>query len=124
LNNWNNYGVNTPLAGFFSTPPFGIFPVTINIRKLFAGSGFLIVSSEYDTTNIVCQFGHIYASGNWLIASMTSATPAQSRVLRRLGKVVMDGDFGELSVAFSPSRFREVARIMKPRQACNADRAA
>ena len=31
--------------------------------------------------------------------------------------VVMDGDFGELSVWFAPQVFRDVARIMRPKQA-------
>lgn len=35
------------------------------------------------------------------------------------GTPVADGDFGELSVRFAPERFREVARLMLPRQAGN-----
>jgi hypothetical protein len=37
--------------------------------------------------------------------------------LRKLGDVVSDGDSGELSVRFPPSRLRDVARILRPRQA-------
>lgn len=93
----------------------------LDIRKLFRDSGYLIVSNETDTTNIVCRRGHIYADGSYLVASMNAATPAESRALRRLGIVVMDGDFGELSVKFPLERFRDVARIMLPRQAHNSE---
>jgi hypothetical protein len=99
--------------------------MTIDIRELFEGSGFLIQSSEHDTTNLICQRGHVYADGDSLVASMNAATAVESRKLRKLAnRVVMDGSFGELSIAFSPTIFREVARIMKPRQARGADWAA
>ncbi len=91
----------------------------VDIRKLFGGSGFLVESSEHDTTNIVCARGHIYADGDRLIASLNRGTPAECRSLRGMGTVVMDGDFGELSIAFSPERFRDVARILRPKQASN-----
>jgi hypothetical protein len=91
----------------------------IDIRKMFAGSGYRIEDSAHDTTNIVCRRGSVYADGEFLVASMDAATPAESRALRKFGEPVADGDFGELSVRFPPERFREVARLMLPRQADN-----
>ena len=42
----------------------------IDLRKHFAGSGFLIVDSAHDTTNLICRYGHIYSNGEMLIASL------------------------------------------------------
>jgi hypothetical protein len=88
----------------------------LNLKLEFAGSGYLIEESDHDTTKIVCQHGHIYADGNRPVAAIDHATPAESKALRRCGTVVVDGDDGELSVRFELSRFRDVARILKPRQ--------
>lgn len=89
----------------------------IDIKRLTRGSGYAIEESDYDTTNIICYHGHIYADGDMLVAAMDSADRSQSIRLRRLGDVVADGDLGELSVRFHPSRLGDVARILKPRQA-------
>lgn len=86
------------------------------IRKLFHDSGYLIVETEHDTTNIVCRHGHIYADGDYLFAALYNGSRSQRRNLRKLGEPTMDGDFGELTVRFHPDRFRDVARLMKPRQ--------
>lgn len=91
----------------------------IDIRKMFAGSGYRIEHCAHDTTNIVCQRGSIYADGQYLVAALTAGTPAQCRSLRKAGEPIADGDFGELSVRFAPVRFREVARLMLPKQAGN-----
>jgi hypothetical protein len=88
----------------------------IDLRQRFGGSGFLIVDSPHDTTNLICLRGHIYADGPMLVAALNRGTPAELRALRKLGTPIMDGDFGELSVAFNPSVFRAVARILRPRQ--------
>jgi hypothetical protein len=88
----------------------------IDLRQRFGGSGYLIVDSPDDTTNLVCRRGHIYADGGMLVAALDGGTPAELRALRKLGTPIMDGDFGELSVAFNPSVFRAVARILRPRQ--------
>jgi len=96
----------------------------VDLHQRFRGAGFLIVDSSSDTTNLVCRHGHIYADGDKLVAALDGGTPAQRRALRKCGTVIMDGDFGELSVAFNPSVFREVARILKPRQAYRAKVAA
>lgn len=95
-----------------------------DIRRLFRGCGFMFVDPEGDTTNLLCQKGHIYLDGTALVASMDAATAAESRSLRKLGRVVADGDFGELSVAFPIEKFRDVARIMKPKQAILHQKAA
>lgn len=86
------------------------------IKKLCRGTGYLIEESDYDTTNILCRHGHIYADGNHLIAALDAATTGQSRALRKLGEVVADGDCGELSVKIPPTLFRDVCRILRPRQ--------
>jgi hypothetical protein len=91
----------------------------IDIRKMCAGSGYLIEESAHDTSNIICRRGSIYADGEFLVASMDAATSVESRTLRKYGEPVADGDFGELSVRFAPERFREVARLMLPKQAGN-----
>lgn len=87
------------------------------LAQLFPGSGYLIQESEYDTTNLVCRYGHIYQDGDSLCASLDGGTPDQVRKLKALGEVIMDGDFGELTVRFPLSRLREAARVLKPRQA-------
>jgi hypothetical protein len=97
---------------------------TIDLRKQFQGSGYLIVDSDSDTTNMVCKSGHVYADGGRLVAAMDCATPAERRALCRLGTIIMDGDFGELSIAFNPSVFRDVARILRPRQSRRVNSAA
>jgi hypothetical protein len=89
----------------------------IDLHKKFRGCGYLIVDSPDDTTNLVCRRGHIYADGDQLVAALDRGNVAECRALRKLGAVIMDGDDGELSVAFDPSAFRQVARILKPRQA-------
>lgn len=86
------------------------------IRRLAKGTGWLVQESDHDTTNIVCRYGHIYADGQSLVASLDCATKSQSRQLRKLGVVVADGDFGELSVKFPPAALGAVAAILKPRQ--------
>ena len=96
----------------------------IDIHKLCRGTGYLIVESDHDTTNIVCKRGHIYADGKCLVAAIDGATKGESRKLRSIGEPVMDGDFGELSVRFHPSRLGEAARILKPRQARKSKLAA
>jgi hypothetical protein len=101
----------------------------IDIRKQFAGSGYLItdgaidVRGQYlpdgDTANIVCHRGTIYADGNSLVAALTTLDRSECRALRKLGEVIADGgdEQGyEVSVRFPVSRFRDVARIMRPRQ--------
>ena len=89
------------------------------IKKLSRGTGYLVQESEHDTTNIICRHGHIYADGGFLVASLDCATIGQSRVLRKLGTTIMDGDCGELSVKVDPSKFRDICRILKPRQSSN-----
>jgi hypothetical protein len=98
----------------------------INLHKLFSGSGYLIVDCAHDTTNIICARGTIYAEGMDLVASLDNGTPVECRMLRKHGTVVADGDFGELSVRFeyTPQRFREVARIMRPKQGRRSKAAA
>jgi hypothetical protein len=91
----------------------------IDLFKKFGRDGYLIVESPSDTTNIVCQRGHIYADGDFLVASMDHATVAESAKLRKLGTPLMDGDFGELSIKFDPKEIRNVARILKPKQRQN-----
>jgi hypothetical protein len=61
--------------------------------------------------------GHIYADGNSLIAALDGGTGAECMALRKLGTSIMNGDFGELSDRFLLHRFRDVARILKPRKA-------
>jgi hypothetical protein len=90
---------------------------TIDLKQLFRHDGFLIQESEDDTTNLVCRRGHIYSDGDDLVAALDRGTRAECMALRKLGDVLMDGDDGELSVRFNPTRFRDVARILKPRQA-------
>ena len=96
-------------------------------------SGFLIERSDDDTDNICAQFGHVYRDGRFLVASLDGwqncpgdeqESRRRARALRKLGTVIMDGDWGELSVRFASSRFREVARIIKPRQAERVRQAA
>lgn len=89
----------------------------IDIRKKFAGSGYLIHESEDDTTNIVCRHGHIYADGQYLCAALYNGTRSQILRLRKLGEPIMDGDLGELTIRFEPRQFPDVARIMLPKQA-------
>lgn len=97
----------------------------MNLRHLCRGTGYHIIHPEWDTEQIVCKRGHIYADKGMLVASIDRANPAESRTLRALASsVVADGDFGELSVAFCPSALPRVARIMKPRQAALLNRAA
>lgn len=89
----------------------------IDVKQLCKGTGYLIVESEEDTTNIICRFGHIYADGLQLCAATNPG--ADSLILRRLkalGKPIMDGDDGDLTVRFPVSRFDEVCRILRPRQ--------
>jgi hypothetical protein len=90
----------------------------MNLRKLFADMPYLIVSSSHDTTNLLCHRGHIYSDRGKLVASLDSGTHAECRQLRLLGEVVMDGDGGELSVAFqyNPATWDAVRRIMRPKQ--------
>lgn len=78
----------------------------MNIRKLFHDSGYLIVESEHDTTNIVCRRGHIYADGQHLFAAIYNGTRSERLQLRKLGEPVMDGDFGELTIRFHPDQLR------------------
>jgi hypothetical protein len=99
-------------------------PGCIDLRKHFHGSGYLIVDSENDTTNLICRRGHVYSDGQRLVAALDGGTRAECRALRKLGTVIMDGDFGELSVAFNPSVFRDVARILRPRQSRRVKSAA
>lgn len=92
----------------------------IDIRKQFAGDGFLITDSPYDTTNIQCRRGHIFSDGGSLVAALTTRDRAECRALRKLGEVIADGGDEleyELSVRFPLSSFRDVAKIMRPRQA-------
>jgi hypothetical protein len=90
----------------------------MNIKKLFAGLPYIIVSSASDTTNLICARGTIYADGDKLVAALENGTPAECRALRLLGDVVADGDFGELSVAFqyNPATWTAVRKIMRPKQ--------
>lgn len=90
--------------------------MSIDLKKKYAGAGYLIVESEEDTTNIVCRYGHIYADGDHLCASLDNGTRSQVLQLRKLGESVMDGDFGELTIRFPASQFKAVARVLKPRQ--------
>lgn len=55
---------------------------------------------------------------------MDHADRVESAKLRRMGTVVADGDFGELSVRVDKKQFRQAARLIKPRQAITANRAA
>lgn len=97
----------------------------IDLRKLFAGSGYLFVDSPGDTTNLVCRRGHIYADGkNDLVAALDGGTVAECSALQKLGVTIMDCDFGELSVRFSPTKLRDAARILHPRQVAIAKSAA
>jgi hypothetical protein len=96
----------------------------LNLKREFSGSGYVIEESDHDTTKIVCRRGHVYADGNWLVAAIDQATPAEAKALRKCGTVVADGEDGELSVRFALSRFREVARILKPQQAGLSNSAA
>lgn len=88
----------------------------LDIQKRFRGRGYLIESSESDTTNIVCRRGHVYADGGALVAAVNGATRSERLRLAKLGEIIMDGDDGELSVKFPPAAFPAVARVMKPRQ--------
>jgi hypothetical protein len=94
----------------------------LDIRTSFRG--YLIEESDHDTTNLICRFGHVYVDGGKFVASITAGTRAQTMALRKLGTVVMDGDRGELSVAFEKKAFREVAKILKPRYARRTTSAA
>lgn len=87
------------------------------LRKVTRGTGYLVVDSDEDTSNILCRHGHIYVDGEYLVASFDEATLAQSRAARKLGAAVSDGDFGELDVRFRPSMLPQMARIILPRQA-------
>jgi hypothetical protein len=93
----------------------------INIRKQFAGSGYLITDSPNDTTNVVCGRGHLYADGDSLVASLANdGTKAERRALMKLGEVVADcGDEQghEVSIRFPLSNLRAIAQILRPRQA-------
>ena len=89
----------------------------INLRKRFAGEGYMIVDSPLDTIKIVCRFGHIYSDGDSLLASLDSGSPIQARALRKLGVPVMDGSDGELTIRFPDSKIRDVTRLLKPWQA-------
>jgi hypothetical protein len=51
------------------------------------------------------------------VAAIDNGTRAECMALRKLGRVIADGDWGELSVWFPLERFRDVARILKPLQA-------
>lgn len=90
----------------------------MSFRKHFRGSGYLI--SDDDMPHVVCRHGHIYFDRG-LVASL-NGTRAQCMALRRLGEVVMDGDFGELSVRFDAAQLPDVTRIMLPRQSILAKR--
>ena len=96
----------------------------INLRKRFAGQGYMITDSPIDTIKIVCRFGHIYADGDALLASLDSGSPLQARALRKLGTPVMDGQDGELTIRFPDSKICDVTRLLKPRQAVITKRAA
>ncbi len=100
-----------------SNSPMNFIVPSADIREIAKRENYMIESHDYDTTNILCVRGHIYADGKYWVAAMDAATRAESRELRKLGEVIMDGDGGELSVKFAPARFREVANILKPRQA-------
>jgi hypothetical protein len=89
----------------------------MDLHKLFRGRGYLITESEFDTQNIECRRGHIYHDGQGLVASLDNGTRAECMALRKLGEPVADGDFGELSIRFPVTLFKDVARIMLPRQA-------
>lgn len=88
----------------------------MDFNKLFRGRGYLITESETDTQNIVCRRGHIYHDGQGMVASLDNGTRSECMALRKLGTPIMDGDYGELSVRFSSTRFKDVARILLPRQ--------
>ena len=85
------------------------------IKKLSRGSGWKITEHEYDTINLICKFGHIYQDGKFLVAAANDKSVV--RKLKRLGTVVADGDFGEVSVKFHPDRFRDDCRLLLPIQA-------
>lgn len=87
----------------------------INLQRDYGSQGYLIIESDYDTTNLICRHGYIYADGDYLCASIQSATLSQAKALRKLGTPIMDGDEGELTVKFTPLAFRQVAKIMLPR---------
>lgn len=77
----------------------------------------MIVESPIDTIKIVCRFGHLYADGDSLLASLDSGSHIQARALRKLGVPVMDGSGGELTIRVPESKIRDVTRLLKPRQA-------
>lgn len=91
----------------------------IDLHKKFKKEGYLIVDSAYDTTNILCRHGHIYADGKMLVAALEDPS-IEPRALKKLGTVVMDGDDGEVSVKFALTMLPAVARILKPRYAALA----
>lgn len=81
------------------------------------GYVYAIAEDKSDTDNVICRRGHIYQDGKSFVAAIDGATLGESAKLRKLGQVIMDGDFGELSVKFPPSRMREITKVLKPRQA-------
>lgn len=94
------------------------------ITKLCQGSGFVVESSRYDTTNIICKFGHIYADGARLVASLDAPNQRRRQALKKLGDVIMDEwdkDEGPgcMSVKADPRQFRAVCTILKPIQKSN-----
>lgn len=86
------------------------------LEKLIRGTGWYIKEPAHDTPKVPCKNGHIYADGDTLIASMDRADLAETRLLKKLGTPVMDGDFGELSVAFPKTAIRQIAKVLKPLQ--------
>jgi hypothetical protein len=90
----------------------------ICIKKLFREFPYIITSCAHDTTDMICARGHIYADRGKLVASLDNGTRAECRQLRLLGDAIMDGDDGELSVAFTytPATWQAVRRIMRPKQ--------
>jgi hypothetical protein len=87
-----------------------------NLKRLCVGTGYAIKESWYDTTNIVCRRGHVYADGDSYVACIDSPSNSERIRLGNLGEIVQDGDDG-INVRFAEDKFPQVARIMRPRQA-------
>lgn len=66
---------------------------------------------------LACRYGEIVPWGGDTLAASVDGHPVVAGRLRRLEccRVVQDGDFGELTVAFHVADFRKVARVMRPR---------
>lgn len=102
----------------------------LDLKQYFAAHpSYVLVDSDGDTTNLVCKYGHIYADGDYLVAvsdgwqdhpADQSACESRNRRLRSLGSVIMDGEYGELSVKIMPFRFRDAARVLCPKRSRKA----